>query len=46
MYYFIELLKGSPVSDNFQMAGQYVGVVLLASLMGLAIFNDILRLFA
>lgn len=46
MYYFIELIKGSPVPDKIQLAGQYVGVVALASLMGLAIFNDILRLFA
>lgn len=46
MYYFIELVKGSPVPDKVQLAGQYVGVLLLASLMGLAIFNDILRLFA
>jgi len=46
VYYFIELVKGSPVPDKFQLAGQYVGILMLASLMGLAIFNDILRLFA
>ena len=44
LYYLIELVKGSPVSERTQMAGQYVGVVLLVALMGLALFNDILRL--
>lgn len=44
LYYLIELLKGSPVSDQFQTAGQYVGLVALFGLMSLAFFNDILRL--
>lgn len=43
-YYFIEFLKGSPVSVPMQMLGQRIGLVLLFSLMALAIFNDILRL--
>ena len=43
-YYFIEFLKGSPVSDATQMLGQRIGLVLLFSLMALAISNDILRL--
>ena len=43
-YYFLEFIKGSPVSDSTQMLGQRVGLVLLFSLMALAIFNDILRL--
>ncbi|MEO7916427.1 MAG: RIP metalloprotease RseP [Dokdonella sp.] len=43
LYYIIELIKGSPVSDRAQMAGQTVGLVLLVGLMGLAIYNDILR---
>ncbi|GAB4181638.1 MAG: RIP metalloprotease RseP [Wenzhouxiangellaceae bacterium] len=46
MYYLIELVKGGPVSEKVQIAGQYVGLVMLASLMGLAFFNDILRLLA
>ena len=45
LYYLIELLKGSPVSDQAQIAGQYFGLVALAGLMSLAFVNDILRLF-
>ncbi len=44
MYYLIEWIKGSPVSDRAQMAGQYFGLVALAGLMSLAFVNDILRL--
>jgi len=44
MYYIIELLKGSPVSERFMLAGHYVGMALLAALMGLAFHNDILNL--
>lgn len=43
-YYLIEMIKGSPVSDQFQEIGQQIGLVLLLMLMGLAIFNDIQRL--
>lgn len=46
LYYLIELAKGSPVPERIQIAGQYVGIFMLAGLMGLAIFNDILRLLA
>ncbi|RPH94991.1 MAG: RIP metalloprotease RseP, partial [Lysobacterales bacterium] len=44
LYYLIELVKGSPVSEQAQMAGQYFGLIALAGLMGLAFVNDILRL--
>lgn len=44
LYYFIELAKGSPVSERTVIAGQYVGLAMLAGLMGLAFYNDILRL--
>jgi regulator of sigma E protease len=43
LYYLIELVKGSPVSERTQMIGQYVGLVLLFTLMGLAFYNDIHR---
>jgi len=43
-YYLIELIKGSPVSEAFELRGQQVGIVALAMLMSLAIFNDIQRL--
>ncbi len=45
LYYLIEMIKGSPVPEQVQIAGQYVGLLLVVSLMGLAIFNDILRVF-
>jgi regulator of sigma E protease len=44
LYYLIELVKGSPVSDQAQVAGQYFGLMALAGLMSLAFVNDILRL--
>ncbi len=44
LYYLIELVKGSPVSESVQIAGQYVGLTLLMALMGLAFYNDILRI--
>ena len=43
-YYLIEMVKGSPVSEAFEMRGQQVGIALLALLMSIAIFNDIQRL--
>ncbi|MBO9717846.1 MAG: RIP metalloprotease RseP [Pseudoxanthomonas sp.] len=44
LYYLIELVKGSPLSERAMAAGQYVGLALLAGLMGLAFYNDILGL--
>jgi len=44
VYYLIELVKGSPVSEQAQVAGQYFGLIALAGLMSLAFINDILRL--
>ncbi len=41
LYYLIELIKGSPVSERSQIAGQYVGLMMLVALMGLALYNDI-----
>ena len=43
-YYLIEILKGSPVSEAFELRGQQVGIAVLALLMSVAIFNDIQRL--
>jgi len=43
-YYMIEMLKGSPVSEKFEAAGQRVGIIMLAGLMSLAFYNDIQRL--
>jgi regulator of sigma E protease len=44
LYYLIELVKGSPLSESAMAAGQYIGLALLAGLMGLAFYNDILQL--
>ena len=44
LYYLIELIKGSPVSEAFELRGQQVGIAMLAVLMSIAIFNDIQRL--
>jgi regulator of sigma E protease len=44
LYYLIEIIKGSPVSERSLATGQFVGLAMLAGLMGLAFYNDILRL--
>ena len=44
LYYSIELIKGSPLSERAMATGQYVGLALLAGLMGLAFYNDLLGL--
>jgi regulator of sigma E protease len=46
LYYFIELVKGSPLSERALIAGQYVGLALLVTLMSLAFYNDIVRIVA
>jgi regulator of sigma E protease len=43
LYYLIELVKGSPVSERTMIAGQYIGLLLIAGLMGLAFYNDIVN---
>ncbi len=44
VYYFIELIRGKPVSEQIQLAGLKIGMVLLGSMMLLALFNDFMRL--
>lgn len=41
LFGLIEAVKGSPLSDRVQMAGQQVGMTLLLLLMGLAFYNDV-----
>ena len=41
-----EWIKGRPVSERTLIAGQYVGLALLVSLMSLAFYNDIARKLA
>ena len=45
VYYVIEFIVGKPVSESVQIWGQQMGLVLLLSLMSLAFYNDIVRLF-
>jgi regulator of sigma E protease len=44
LYYLVELVKGSPVSEQVMIVGQYIGLALLFTLMGLAFYNDIHRM--
>jgi regulator of sigma E protease len=44
MYYAVEIVKGSPVSERVLEMGQRIGMIVLFSLMAFAIFNDIHRL--
>ena len=46
LYYLIELVTGRPVGERVMAAGQYIGLALIAGLMGLAFYNDILRLMS
>jgi len=45
LYYLIEIVKGSPPSQQWIAIGQRAGAGLLAGLMVLALFNDLTRLF-
>ena len=45
MFYIIELIKGSPVSEVIEMMFQRVGLVMLLLLMSVAMYNDVVRLF-
>lgn len=44
LYYLIELLTGRPVPEKIQEVGFKVGAMLLMTMMGIAIFNDLARL--
>ena len=44
LYYTVELVKGSPVSEKTWEIGQNVGIALLVTLMAFALYNDISRL--
>ncbi len=44
LYYVVEMIKGSPMSERAQAIGQRIGLTLLVALMGLAFYNDIMRL--
>ena len=44
LYQLAEMVKGSPLSEELQVAGQKVGIAFLVALMGFAFYNDIVRL--
>lgn len=44
LYFLIEAVKGSPVSEKVQVIGQQIGIVMLLGLMVLALYQDFLRL--
>ena len=46
LYFAIEWIKGSPLSEEAQIQGQKVGMLMLAALMTLAFYVDLTRLFA
>ena len=45
LFFVIEAIKGSPVSERVQMFFQQIGILVLMSLMFFAVFLDIERLF-
>jgi regulator of sigma E protease len=45
MYYMVEIVKGSPVSQTAMEVGQQVGMGVLLVLMAFALYNDFTRLF-
>jgi regulator of sigma E protease len=46
MYYMVEFIKGSPVSERTMAVGQQIGIAILLTLMAFAFYNDINRLFS
>ena len=44
VYYFIEAIRGRPVSEQVQVVGFKIGMLLLGAMMLLALINDIMRL--
>jgi len=45
LYYLLESIQGRPLSENMQIFGQRLGITLLLSLMGIAFYNDLVRVF-
>ena len=39
-----EWIRGAPLSERVQLLGQQLGMAMLIMLMGLAFYNDIMRL--
>ena len=46
MYYVVEIIKGSPLSERAMEIGQQIGMMMLFTLMIFAVYNDINRLIS
>src|SRR5258706_2329114 len=46
MYYAVEIIKGSPVSERAMELGQRVGLALLLVIMAFALYNDLNRVLS
>lgn len=46
LFFLIEAIKGSPLSESAMQLGQQIGIALLLLLMSLAFYNDIIRLIS
>ena len=46
LIHLVEAVKGGPLSSRALLLGHQAGIVLLVGLMGLALYNDIVRLFS
>ena len=46
LFYIIEGIKGSPLSERAQLIAQQVGMLVLLALLVLALYNDLSRLFS
>ena len=46
LYFTVEAVKGSPLSERAEALGLRVGITLLMLLVGFAIYNDLVRVFS
>ncbi len=46
VYYTYEIVAGKEISERFQIAAQTLGIVILGSIMIIAFYNDLIRLFS
>jgi regulator of sigma E protease len=44
LFYAIEMIKGSPVSERTEAVAARIGIMLILMLMSLALYNDLARL--
>ena len=44
VFLLFEKIKGAPLSEEFQLKGQTIGIIFLLCFMSIAFYNDILRL--